>query len=99
MIDFDAGDKKSAAPQIGAMNLTLIALIVAIVSIVCYFPKIYYGCVIFGGVGLVLGGYCMGYIHRHGTGNIKVLLGLSGAALLISVIAFMFGFNGIIDAL
>jgi len=101
MIDFDAGFENSKAPSIGAMNLVLIALVLSILGVVCLVPKVYVGCAIFGAAGLVLGGYAMGYVHRH-TDDEKMqkkLFVLSGAALLMSVVGFMFGFLGIAGSL
>ena len=91
MIDFDPGNEKRAVPPIGAFNLILIAIVIAIVGTVCLVVKVPLGAAIFGAAGLLLGGYCMGYVHKHAGGDRK-LLALSGAVLLISVIAFMLGF-------
>lgn len=99
MIDFDSGAKKTKVSQIGAMNLILISAVIAILSVVCLVPKVYLGCAIFGAIGLVLCGYCMGYVHRHVADNQRLFLAISGAALLISVIGFMFGFVGLASSL
>ncbi|MBO4502587.1 MAG: hypothetical protein J5707_02890 [Candidatus Methanomethylophilus sp.] len=102
MIDFELdNEKKRKVPPIGAINLVLIALVFAILGVVCLFPKVYYGCAIFGALGLLLGGYAMGYTHKHSNSveTAKKLFILSGAALIISVIAFMFGFVGIAGSL
>lgn len=101
MIDFELENENRKAPQIGAFNLVLIALVLAVLGIVCLVPKVYVGCAVFGALGLLLGGYSMGYVHRH-TDNPetqKKLFAVSAAALLISVIAFMFGFVGIAGGL
>ena len=100
MIDFDAGNGETRKmPPIGAFNLVLIALVIGVLSIVFLVPKIYAGCAVFGALGLMLGGYAMGYVHRHGTGNVKVLFAMSGASLLCSVIGFMLGFIGLAGSL
>ncbi len=99
MIDFDAGTENRKVPPIGAMNLVLIALVLAILSVVCLVPKVYVACAIFGAIGLMLGGYSMGYVHRHAESAQKQLMAMAGAALLLSVIGFMFGFLGIAGSL
>ncbi len=100
MIDFDAGKEETRkVPPIGAFNLVLIALVVGVLSVVFLVPKIYTGCAVFGALGLLFGGYAMGYVHRHASGNVKVLFGLSGASLLLSVIGFMLGFVGLASTL
>ncbi len=101
MIDFELENEKRKVPPIGAINLVLIALVFAILGIVCLVPKVYYGCAVFGALGLLLGGYAMGYTHKHATNmeTAKKLFIMSAAALVISVIAFMFGFVGIAGAL
>ena len=91
MIDFDPGTEKRAVPPIGAFNLILIAIIIAVIGLVCLIVKVAVGAAVFGAAGLVLGGYCMGYVHKHAGGDRK-LLALSGVVLFISVIAFMLGF-------
>ena len=91
MIDFDPGSEKRAVPPIGAFNLILIAIIIAVIGLVCLIVKVAVGAAVFGAAGLVLGGYCMGYVHKHAGGDRK-LLALSGVVLFISVIAFMLGF-------
>lgn len=100
MIDFDPGtNDRPKVGQIGAMNLVLIAAVIAILSIVCLVPKVYVGCAVFGAIGLILCGYSMGYVHRHVEANQRTLLVIAGAALLISVVGFMFGFLGMANSL
>lgn len=96
MVDFDPGIGNRKAPPIGAMNFVIITLIIAVIGIVCLLVGIDAGATLFGAFGLVLGGYSMGYVHRHGD-NRKDLLALSGAALFISVIAFMLGFVSLLS--
>ena len=60
--------------------------------------KVAVGAAVFGAAGLVLGGYCMGYVHKHAGGDRK-LLALSGVVLFISVIAFMLGFVDLANSL
>ena len=101
MIDFDAGFENTKGPSVGAINLVVISLVLAILGVVCLVPRVYLGCAIFGAAGLVLGGYAMGYVHRH-TDDEKLqkkLFVMSGAALLMSVIGFMFGFLGLAGSL
>ncbi|MCQ2069711.1 MAG: hypothetical protein MJZ68_01085 [archaeon] len=92
MIAFDEDIREKRAPPIAAANVVIIAAILAIIGIVCLLTQIYIGALVMGGIGLVLGGYAMGFVHRSG-GN-KVLFGISGAALLLSVFSFMIGFAG-----
>ncbi len=100
MIDFDAGKEETRkVPPIGAFNLALISLVIGILSVVFLVPKVYVGCAVFGAMGLLFGGYAMGYSHKHATGNVKVLFGMSGASLLLSVIGFMMGFVGLAASL
>lgn len=96
MIDFDGGDKSKRAP-IGATNFVVITLVIAILSIACYFVATV-GAVVFGAAGLMLGGYCMGFVRRHADGQ-KTLMAISGIALFVSVVAFMLGFLNIVDSL
>ena len=98
MIDFDPGSEKRAVPPIGAFNLILIAIVIAVVGLVCLVLKVPVGAAVFGAAGLVLGGYCMGYVHKHAGGDRK-LLALSGVVLFISVIAFMLGFVDLANSL
>ena len=98
MIDFDPGIEKRAAPPIGAFNLLLISIVIAVIGLVCLIVKVSLGAAIFGAAGLVLGGYCMGYVHKHAGGDRKLLV-LAGAVLMISVIAFMLGFVDIANSL
>ena len=98
MIDFDPGREKRAVPPIGAFNLILIAIIIAVIGLVCLIVKGAVGAAVFGAAGLVLGGYCMGYVHKHAGGDRK-LLALSGVVLFISVIAFMLGFVDLANSL
>ncbi len=100
MIDFDAGKEETRkVPPIGAFNLALIALVIAILSVVLLVPKIYAGCAVFGAMGLLFGGYAMGYSHKHAPENIKVLFAMSGVSLLLSVLGFMMGFVGLATTL
>ena len=69
MIDFDPGSEKRAVPPIGAFNLILIAIIIAVIGLVCLIVKVAVGAAVFGAAGLVLGGYCMGYVHKHAGGD------------------------------
>ncbi len=94
MVDFELEGKKKAAPKIGAYYLTGITVVAAVIGIVCYAAGVHIGAAIFGGVGLVLGGYSMGFVRKHGESNVKLLMGLAGVSLLISVTAFMMGFLG-----
>ena len=98
MIDFDPGSEKRAVPPIGAFNLILIAIIIAVIGLVCLIVKVAVGAAVFGAAGLVLGGYCMGYVHKHAGGDRK-LLALSGVVLFISVIAFMLDFVDLANSL
>ncbi|MCQ2085243.1 MAG: hypothetical protein MJZ21_03750 [archaeon] len=97
MVDFELEGSKKAAPKIGAIHMVVVTDIIAVIGIACYLAGVGIGAAIFGGLGLVMGGYSMGFVHKHAESNVKLLLGLSGAALLISVIAFMMGFMAILD--
>lgn len=80
-------------PAIGAANLVALTLIIAILGIVFIAADIPLGAALFGAVGLILGGYCMGYVRRH-AGADRKLLAVSAVALLLSVVSFMLGFVG-----
>ena len=95
MFDYESERK---APPIGAFNLILIAIVIAALGLVCVLVKVPVGAAVFGAIGLVMGGYSMGYVNKHANGDRK-LLALSGAALLISVIAFMLGFVDLANSL
>lgn len=91
MIDFDPGSKARSTARIGVLNLVLFTLIVAVLGIVFCFVDISVGAIVFGAAGLLLGGYSMGYVHRHANSQ-RNFMAVSAVALLLSVVAFMLGF-------
>ncbi len=95
MIDFDPGSSAHKAP-IGVTNLVVMTFVISILGFVCYFAKVSVGAVVFGAFGLILGGYSMGFVRRHAESQRNLLI-LSGASILISVIAFMLGFIQLVE--
>ena len=97
MVQFDAGlgDQKKKSP-VSAMTVVGIAAICGILSIVCYLVSVSAGAVVFGAIGLVVGGFSFGRAFTAEGDLRKVLTALVAVGLILSVIGFMLGFAGLI---
>ena len=97
MVYFDAGleDEKRKTPQ-AAITFVMIAVIMGVMSIVLVLIDIPVGGAVFGGMGLLIGGFSFGRAFTA-EGNLKkILCGLVAASLLMSVIGFMLGFSNML---
>ena len=97
MVYFDAGlgDEKKKTPQ-AAITFVMISVIMGVMSIVLTLIGVPVGGVVFGGMGLVVGGFSFGRAFTA-EGNLrKILSALVAAALLMSVLGFMLGFSNML---
>lgn len=86
-------DDDFKTPQRNPMQIGIIAVICGLIGVVCCFliDGIAIVGVLFGAVGLFVGGYGINYAN-HVSGNDRTMaMAASGVGLLISIFAFMFG--------
>ena len=93
MVYFDSGlgEDKPKSPVAGFTAIGL-AVVFGILSIAMYFLDVPAGGAVMGAVGLILGGFSFGKAYVLGGKKRNLLMGLVGAALLMSVVGFMLGF-------
>ncbi|AGI47974.1 hypothetical protein TALC_00981 [Thermoplasmatales archaeon BRNA1] len=95
---FDIYDEqKPKKPLINPLISSFLALATGIIGMVCFLIGVYAGALVFGACGLFFGGNSFGHGVKvmHESDDYKPAV-ISGVGLLLSVIAFMFGFVGVI---
>ncbi len=97
MVYFDSGlgDDKPKTPASTA-TLVGISVILGVFAIVMYFINLGAGAAVFGGMGLVLGGFSFGRAFTA-PGNLrKIFTALVAVSLILSVMGFMLGFASLV---
>lgn len=88
------GDKP--AGSVSAITVVGIAAVLGVMAMVLVLVKIYWGGLIFGACGLLLGGFSFARAFTA-KGNLRtVLTVVVAAALILSVLGFMLGLKGIL---
>lgn len=81
------------------VNLCIGAAALGVIALVGELAGVYLMAVVFGALGLLIGGFAMSRAYRDGGMNKNVYVGIAAAGLLIAVIAFMLGFIDLVDGM
>ena len=77
--------------QRNPLAFAVVSLVIGIAGVACWLAGVGYGAIALGAVGMVIGGYSVN-LPRYLEGQNKILcMGMSGAGILLSIFAFMFG--------
>ncbi len=90
----DGGDR--AKSPTFAITIVGIAAIFGVLAIVLVLLKIYWGGLIFGAGGLLMGGFSFARAFTAKGSMRTVLTAIVAVALILSVLGFMLGFKGIL---
>ena len=98
MVYFDAGlgDDKPKSP-VSSITVISIAVLCGVLSLVTYLVSISAAAVVFGGIGLVIGGFSFGRAFTAPGKMRNVLTALVAVSLILSVVGFMLGFSGLFE--
>ena len=81
---------------VSATTIVAIAAIFGILAISLWFFKIYWGGLVFGACGLLMGGFSFARAFTAEGSMRTVLTAVVAVALILSVLGFMLGFKGIL---
>jgi len=81
------------------VNLCVGAAALGVIAIVGHLVGVFILAVVFGALGLLIGGFAMSRAYRDGGMNKNSYMGIAAVGLLLSVIAFMLGFIGLVGGM
>jgi len=90
--DWKLGETYIPEMKIGGSVFAIIALALGIIAIIpIILNTAYIAAIVFGALGLVMGGYAFNAPRLKADPNMKVLMAISAVGLVLSVISFIYG--------
>lgn len=99
MVNVDDIGPQPIGSKISAIHLCILLMIMGVLSIATALAGVGIAGVIFGAVGLVLGGYTMGKARHIGPEKRNLFLALCAVGLILSVVGFLLGYADVVEGL